>query len=165
MKAFLGRILMVVFLFLVWMFLTYPIDKQEIIVGAIVAILLLLFTFHSQCHFAEFRFTPKAFIYFIGYIFFFIYALIKANLDVAFRVLHPKLPINPGIVKVKTNLKSKLGRLVLANSITLTPGTLTVETHGEHFYIHWIDVQGKNIEESTEQIVQDFERFLGVIFG
>jgi multicomponent Na+:H+ antiporter subunit E len=98
-------------------------------------------------------------------LFVFLGELIKSNLDVAFRVLHPKLPINPGIVKVKTRLTSRLGRIALANSITLTPGTITVETKGDTFYIHWIDARAKNIEESTKAIVEKFERYLEVIFG
>ncbi|MFP4457965.1 MAG: Na+/H+ antiporter subunit E [Candidatus Zixiibacteriota bacterium] len=156
---------MLLFLFAVWILLTYPINNHEIIAGAIISVFIVLISLGSPCLVSEINLSPKSFIYLIGYIFFFIFALVKSNLDVAFRVLNPELPINPGIVKVQTKLKSKLGRLVLANSITLTPGTLTVETVDEHFYIHWIDVQGKNIQESTEKIVYNFERFLEVIFG
>jgi multicomponent Na+:H+ antiporter subunit E len=91
--------------------------------------------------------------------------LIKSNLDVARRIISPKLPINPGIVKVKTKLKSPLGRAILANSITLTPGTLTVEMRDQYFYIHWIDVSVSDINASTEAIVSKFEKYLEVIFG
>jgi len=80
-------------------------------------------------------------------------------------VLNPKLPIKPGIVRIRTKLKSRLGRIILANSITLTPGTLTVETRDDTFYIHWIDVSARNIEESTQVIVSKFEKYLEVIFG
>ena len=81
-------------------------------------------------------------------------------------LFHKKtLPINPGIVKVQTKLKSRLGRAFLANSITLTPGTLTVETKGEYFYIHCIDVTSHDIEEATQKIVSTFEKYLEVIYG
>jgi len=53
----------------------------------------------------------------------------------------------------------------LANSITLTPGTLTVETDGEDYYIHWIDVSSKDIEGATEKIVHKFEKYLEVFYG
>jgi multicomponent Na+:H+ antiporter subunit E len=86
-------------------------------------------------------------------------------LDVAKRVVSPNLPINPGIVKVKTKLTSRLGRMILANSITLTPGTLTVETDEDNFYIHWIDVTSEDIEEATRKIVRKFEKYLEVCFG
>ena len=115
--------------------------------------------------FEEVRLSPKAFIFGLAYIFVFLLELIKSNFDVASRVVNPRLPINPGIVKVRTKLKSSLGRIFLANSITLTPGTLTVETKGDYFYIHWIDVSAKNIDENTTKIVAKFEKYLEVIFG
>jgi multicomponent Na+:H+ antiporter subunit E len=66
----------------------------------------------------------------------------KANLDVAYRVITGK--IRPGIVKIDSELKGSLAQAMLANSITLTPGTLTVDVDdsGETgvFYIHWINV-------------------------
>jgi len=91
--------------------------------------------------------------------------LIKSNLDVAFRVISPKLPINPGIVKVKTSLKSDIGRMMLANSITLTPGTLSVDIKDEFIYVHWIDVANKDIDVATDSIVKKFEKYLSEIYG
>ncbi len=70
----------------------------------------------------------------------FLLEMAKANIDVAYRVITGK--INPGIIRVKTGMKSELGTLLLANSITLTPGTLTVdidETSGDLF-IHKIQL-------------------------
>ncbi len=101
----------------------------------------------------------------VMYLFVFMWELLKSNIDVALRVISPRLPINPGIVKVKTRLKSPLGRAFLANSITLTPGTLTVEMKDEYFYIHWIDVTSENIEGATESIVSNLEKYLEIIFG
>jgi len=85
---------------------------------------------------------------------------------VAYRVCHPDLPINPGIVKVKTTLKSDTGLTFLANSITLTPGTMSVDIDQENgfLYIHWIDVKDKDIEKATEIIVKTFEDVLRRIF-
>ena len=165
MKLLMSRIIMMLILLTLWLLLTYPLNMQELIVGSLVSLFIVIFACSGNNLMADVNLTPKSIIYFIAYCFFFFWVLIKSNINVALRVIDPKLPINPGIVKVRTNLKSRLGRLVLANSITLTPGTLTVETNGEIFYIHWIDVRGKNIEESTEQIVNDFEKYLGVIFG
>jgi len=84
---------------------------------------------------------------------------------VALRVLNPSLPINPGIVKVKTRLKSKTGRMVLANSITLTPGTLSIDIKDEFLYVHWIDVKDCDLQCATEEIVKKFEKYLEVIYG
>ncbi len=80
------------------------------------------------------------FIYCIGPFFL---AMAKANLDVAYRVITGK--INPGIVKISPDLNTDLGITMLANSITLTPGTLSVDA-GEQthdLYVHWIDVRKK----------------------
>jgi len=151
-------------LLIVWILLAGT-DQQELIIGAIVSLLLTIIFFSKATIFSEFNLNPKAIFYSIIYIFVFFWELLKSNLDVALRVIHPTIPINPGIVKVKTKLKSKLGRTILANSITLTPGTLTVETNGEDYYIHWIDVTSNDIEGATNQIVSKFEKYLEVIFG
>ncbi|MDP3014424.1 MAG: Na+/H+ antiporter subunit E [Candidatus Subteraquimicrobiales bacterium] len=74
---------------------------------------------------------------FIFYLLALIIEIIKANIDVAARVLSPSLPIQPHIVKYRPQLKEDLPRTVLANSITLTPGTLTVDIDDEGvYYIH-----------------------------
>jgi multicomponent Na+:H+ antiporter subunit E len=90
---------------------------------------------------------------------------VKSNLLLTSTVLTPSLPIKPGIVKVRTRLKSRMGRLMLANSITLTPGTLTVAMDGEWLYVHWVNVQSEDIEAATAEIVAGFERYLEVIYG
>jgi len=164
MKTVKQIVLFVLFLALFWVLLTSP-DRQELIAGVAVILLLMLIFFRQLAVFGEYKLTLKSIFYSIIYIFVFLFALIRSNLDVAFRVLNPKLPINPGIVKVKTSLKSRTGRLVLANSITLTPGTLTVETRGDYFYIHWIDVESGDVEKATHEIVSTFEKYLEVMFG
>jgi multicomponent Na+:H+ antiporter subunit E len=70
----------------------------------------------------------------------FLLALAKANLDVAYRVITGR--IRPGIVRISPGLATDFGRTFLANSITLTPGTLTVDVDDESgdFYVHWIQV-------------------------
>jgi len=151
-------------LLIVWILLAGT-DWQEIIIGAIISLLLTIIFFSKATIFSEFNLNPKAIFYFLIYIIIFIWELIKSNIDVAIRVIQPTIPINPGIVKVKTKLKSRLGRIILANSITLTPGTLTVETNGEDYYIHWIDVTSGDIEGATKKIVSKFEKYLEVIFG
>jgi multicomponent Na+:H+ antiporter subunit E len=81
-------------------------------------------------------------------------------------VINPKLPINPGIVKVKTTLKSDTALTFLANSITLTPGTLCVDIVAEEglLYIHWIDVKSQDVEKASQLIVTKFENVLKKIF-
>jgi len=164
MKTLKQHLLLFISLIIVWISLA-GVHAQELIAGGIVALIITLI-FGSKAHiFADINLHPKAIFFFILYIFVFLWELFKANLDVASRVLSPSLPISPGIVQVKTRLKSKMGRTILANSITLTPGTLTVDTCGEYYYIHWIDVRSANIEDATNKIVHTFEKYLEVIFG
>lgn len=152
--------------FLVWILFTLTFTAQELIVGAIVSLLVALFTSSYFIHEDAFHlFKPNVFINFIVYVLFiFPVELWKANVDVAKRALSPKLPINPGIVKVPVDLKSEYGLAMLANSITLTPGTITmeiVEENGQNYcYIHWIDVASKNSKEAGDMIKGKLENWI-----
>jgi len=74
-------------------------------------------------------------------------SLARANFDVAYRVISGK--IKPGIVKISPDLKTDLGLTMLANSITLTPGTLSVDvdSKSKNLYIHWINVDNKVLDK------------------
>jgi multicomponent Na+:H+ antiporter subunit E len=75
------------------------------------------------------------------------------------------MPIHPGIVKIKTSLKSDSAITALANSITLTPGTLTVDvTDDGHLYVHWINIKSTDTDEASKLIAQKFEYFIERIF-
>lgn len=152
-------------LWAVWLLLTAPWNTQEAIAGALVALLIALLPFTANSPLGDLKLSPKALLWLVAYFFVFLKALVQSNLDVAFRVLHPKLPIDPGIVKVKTRLKTPLGRLLLANSITLTPGTITVEMREDELYIHWIKVADPDPEAATAAIVGNFEKYLEVFCG
>lgn len=138
---------------------------QEIWAGLVIAALVSLFTIKMELVLGDVKLTPKSFLYSLIYVFVFIKELIVSNLDVARRVVNPKLPIKPGIVKVKTKLNSKIAKTILANSITLTPGTLTVDIKDEYLYIHWIEITEDDLEGATKAIVEKFEKYLEVIFG
>lgn len=105
-------------------------------------------------------------IWLIYYFLVFLWECLKANLDGAWRVIHPNLPINPGIVKVRTTLRTDLALVLLANTITLKPGTMTVDIDKENgfLYVHWVDVRAHDIETATELIVGKFERILKKVF-
>jgi len=109
-------------------------------------------------------FQPQRYFWFIIYIIIFAWECLKANFDVAYRVLHPDLPIKPGIVKVKTDLKTNIGRTTLANSITMTPGTITVDMIDDYIYVHWIYVSTTDPEKYAEKISGRFEKYIKRIF-
>ncbi len=155
----------VITIFVIWVLLNGKFTSEVFISGALVSVLVAIMFFRSYNIFEALKLNPKAIMYWFVYIFVFLMELVKSNFDVAFRVISPKLPINPGIVEVKTKLKSKLGRMILTNSITLTPGTFTVELIDDRIFIHWIDVKSEDIEEDTRLIVRKFEKYLEVIYG
>lgn len=137
---------------------------DEVILGSILSIILTIVLI-KYVNFKIDKFFPIKLLRFIFiYIPVFIWKLILANLDVARRVLSPKIPLNPGIVEVKTDLKGDLGKLTLANSITLTPGTLSIDVKDDKIYVHTIDVKGKTKEEKSNNISGSFEKILGGIF-
>ena len=165
MSTFKAKALSFLSLWGVWLILTSPWSKEEAIAGALIAGLISFLPFFPISPLGDLKLNPKALGYIVMYAFVFLKALVLSNVDVAYRVLNPSLPIDPGIVKVKTKLKTPLGRLLLANSITLTPGTITVEMKGEDIYIHWIKVATTDPEGATEAIVGSFEKYLEVICG
>jgi multicomponent Na+:H+ antiporter subunit E len=152
------------FLMIVWIAFTSSFAGQELIVGIVTTMIisLLSISMFTCCTLAIL--SPMRIIYMLWYFVVFIMALIKSNLDVARRVLSPSLPINPGIVKFKTKLTTNYSKMVLANSITLTPGTLTVDVIDDTFYIHWIDVKTTDPEKAFTEIAESFEKILLKIF-
>ncbi len=162
-----SRIILFIVAFIVWLLLNWIPDWQHIITGLFIAVFVAYMTgdlFIRKPHVLS---HPERYFYFIFlYIPIFMWECFKANIDVAYRVLHPSLPIKPGIVKVKTTLKSDTGLTFLANSITLTPGTLSVDIDVERgiLYVHWINVKTKDIEAATQKIVSRFEGILHKIF-
>jgi multicomponent Na+:H+ antiporter subunit E len=67
-----------------------------------------------------------------------LWQIVLANLDVAYRVLHPKMPIDPRVIEFETTLRSDFALVTMANSITLTPGTITIIVDPEigKFWVH-----------------------------
>ena len=161
-ERFITVVLVAAVLVLLYILWTHSTDGGNLIVISITALLVsALFTRSRRPP----RITPKRIAYGIAYIPYLFVQIVKANLDVASRVVRRRIPIRPGIVAVTTRLRSPLGRAILANSITLTPGTLSVEIEGDRLFIHWIDVSDGGGTDATDRIVSGFERYLEVIFG
>lgn len=159
------KLIYFVLAFIIWMLLTWQINTQVIIAGLIASAIVALL-FHEILPKEHLVFiSPIRIFWTLVYIPVFFYYIIKANFDVVYRALHPKMPIKPGIVKIKTTLKTESGITALANSITLTPGTLTVDLTDDGFlYVHWINVKSDDVEQATELIARRFEWFLKKIF-
>lgn len=94
----------------------------------------------------------------IAFIFFFLWELIKANLQVAYEVMTPHYNMTPGIVRVPLDVKSNLEITVLANMITLTPGTLSLDVSDDKkvLYVHSMYI--KDRESFIHGIKNGFEK-------
>ncbi|NQS99953.1 MAG: Na+/H+ antiporter subunit E [Candidatus Omnitrophica bacterium] len=161
------KIILFLVAFLVWSLLNWVPDGQHLLVGIFAAWFVAFMTGDLFIRRPYVLKHPSRYWYFCTwYLPVFLWECIKANIDVAWRVVHPALPIKPGIVKVKTTLKSDTALTFLANSITLTPGTLTVDIDKDSgvLYVHWIDVQAKDVAHATVIIVERFEKILRKIF-
>lgn len=157
-----------ILLFIVFLIASASISPMDIALGLITSIVVAAFT--STILIRE---TPqKAFnvirwAWAIAY--FFYYFLIiepKCHWDVIKRILHPKVPIKPGIVRVPYNVKSDYAITAVACSITNTPGTVVVDVDEEKkiFYVHWIDVKTMDPKGCYELISETFEKYSRRIF-
>lgn len=155
-----------------WILLVWPFPiagppsrVPDVLAGIVVALLAAWVMREPDPERLGVRFGVSRVLWGIAYAFVLAWEVLRANLDVAYRVLHPDLPIRPGIVRVRTTLRSDTARTALANSITLTPGTLTVDlTADGTMFVHWIDVTARGTEEATHRIAERFERILRRIF-
>jgi multicomponent Na+:H+ antiporter subunit E len=152
-------------LFAVWMMANATLAGVVALTGALVTLALaVVFTANSDA-WKQVRWTPQGAYHFLAYTGTFVLELVKANFNMLGHVYAPRIKIKPGIVRVRTRLKSPIGRLSLANSIALTPGSLVLETRDDIIFLHWLDVQSTNIEDTTEVIVAPFEEHLERVFG
>ena len=154
-----------ILLLIVWIILTNTLKTPELITGIVISLILAILISKKYQTLGLPVLSLKRIIFFFIYILVLLKEIIKANFDVAYRVLHPKMPIKPGIVIIKTELKQDIAKMLLANSITLTPGTFTLDIKGDELLIHWIYVRSVEKEESTREIGERFEKYLKVVFA
>ena len=147
-------------LLLIWVLIA-GFDWMEVVLGAVVALILSIIISKYVNYSFGIKIVWQLLKFVFVYIPVFIYKLVLANLDMAYRVLSPKLPINPKIVKVPTNLKNDFSKLILANSITLTPGTLSLDVEEDGVLVHWVNVKGETGQDYKKNISQGFENILG----
>ncbi len=78
----------------------------------------------------------------LGYFGWLAVEVVKSNIDVARRILDPALPIRPTLVRVPCSQRTDLGRVIFANSITLTPGTVSIDLDDTHVTVHALTAEG-----------------------
>ena len=130
-----------VILFLLWIILSGIFDTFHLVLGALMSLLVAHFSWDLLFQNARmpFHHRIKEIARFMKYVFWLLYQIVLANLHVARLVLDPKMPIDPRIIRVPTTLKKDISLVAYANSITLTPGTITIGVEHDHLLVHAID--------------------------
>ena len=141
---------------LAWIIFNGNLTLEILVFGVVIAAVMLAF----MCNFMDYSLKKewnvyKKSIWSFVYVALLIKEIVKANLAIIPRILTIEEEMDPVIVKFRTSLKSDFTRMLLANSITLTPGTITVSMEGDEYTIHCLDT---SLAEGLEN--SDFEKAL-----
>lgn len=134
--------------FLVWIIFNGNITVEIAVIGLAVAVAVFAFI----CKFMDYSLKKEILLYkkllaFIGYVIILIIEIIKANIAVIHMIVTQREVVEPVIVRFRTSLRTETARVILANSITLTPGTITVSLEGDAYEVHCLD---KSLAEGIE---------------
>jgi len=153
-----------IFLMGLWLLFTFSFDPFSLLLGGVFSFLISLLTydlFVEQEERIQRGMLPR-FELLIFYILVMVWEIYVASFNVVYRVITMK--INPGLITIKTRLKSKFAQALLANSITLTPGTVTVDLKDNDLLVHWLVVETKDRSKAAKKIKGSYENQLGRIF-
>ena len=133
--------------------------------GAIIAVVLAYTFTRKPGVWRDVRLSPERLNHFVLYTCIFLVELVRSNINMMRYVYAPRIKINPGIVRIRTKLETPVGRLALASSIALTPGSLVVDIDGDSLFVHWLDVKTTDTDEASRAIAGAFEEHLRKTFG
>lgn len=142
---------MLLLFFLAWIIFNGRVTTEIILFGIAVSVAVFAFI----CKFMDYSIQREMRLYrklpqYAQYLVVLIREIIGANLSVCHMILTRKETMEPVIVRVHTDLKSETAKVILANSITLTPGTITVSMSGQELLVHCLD---KSLSEGMEDSV------------
>ena len=146
-----------ILLFVLWIILTANFQLLNIFIGMAVSFSVALLYTKLFVHTAFEFISP---LWLGVYLFVLLKNLIISNIQISKRILSKDMNLSPAIVAVKTNLDSDWKKLLLANSITLTPGTLTLDIKDDILFIHVIEFNKDSIKEN---ITDEFEAVISKI--
>jgi multicomponent Na+:H+ antiporter subunit E len=158
--------------FWLWLLLTFlwiaansSLAAESVASGALISAALAFMFTQKTGVWQGIRFSPSRLYHFVRYTGVFAVELVRANINMMRYVYSPRIDIRPGVVKIRTGLKSPIGRLALASSIALTPGSLVLDIEDDVLFVHWLDVKTTDLDEATRMIAGDFEADLEKAFG
>lgn len=165
-----NTIIQAVLLMLFWLILSGHYDLMHISFGVFSVILVMLMNYSlrrrliaMEEHSGDLKLSLLRLIAYIPWL---LWQIIIASVQVASVVLHPKCPIDPALVRFKTGLANTSAKVILGNSITLTPGTITLEIEQEEFLVHSLmDISYSGIIDGTlpGEVAKLYERSPGQV--
>jgi multicomponent Na+:H+ antiporter subunit E len=160
-----GFVWLAVLLTFLWFAANSSYAPEALATGALISAVLAYAFTRKRSVWRDIRLSPRRVYHFALFTGVFLIELVRANINVMRYVFSPRINIKPGIVRIKTRLKTPVGRLALANSIALTPGSLVIDIKDEELFVHWLDVKTTDTDEATRTIAGPFEKHLGETFG
>lgn len=163
-----NTLLQIVMLMVFWLLLSGHYDPMHLSFGVFSALLVMaihyrlrerLFAMEEWSKDQSLRIRRLVF-----YIPWLLWQIILSAMQVVTVVLHPKCPIDPALVRFKTGLANTNAKVILGNSITLTPGTITLEIGQEGFLVHSLmDISSSGIVDGTlpREVAKLYERSPG----
>ena len=149
----------------VWIAISSSLAIESVATGTVIsAAMAYVFTRKFEI-WGGIRFSPQRLYHFILYTGVFLVELVRANINMMRYVYAPRIDVDPGVVTVKTGLKSPMGRLALANSISLTPGSLVLDISEEGLTVHCPDMRTIDANDPSRTIARPFEKHLEKSFG
>jgi len=155
-----NRLVLNILLGFVWMFLNGNLEFMNFVEGFAIGFVILWMSTYTKSSSRYFSKIPKVF----NFIVYFIYELVVANVKVAYDILTPTHRMNPAIIAVPLDVKTDMEITLLANVITLTPGTLSLDVSNDKkvLYVHAAYVEDR--EEFVQDLKNGFEKKLMEIF-
>jgi multicomponent Na+:H+ antiporter subunit E len=160
-----GFVALWMLLFAIWTGANSPSTFESAAVGALVSGVLSFAFTRSESLWRDIPFAPERLYSFLRYTDTFLLELVRANINMLRHVYSWRIDINPGVVEIKTSLKSPIGRLALANSIALTPGSLVLDMKDDTISVHCLVVETQDQDEATRTIAGPYEEHLENVFG
>lgn len=153
-----------IFLMLLWLLFTFSFDPFSLLLGGFFSFIIALSSyglFIEKEEKIQKGVLPR-FELFLFYLFTLLWEIYLSSFNVVWRVI--KMDINPGVVRIRTGLKSRFARAVLANSITLTPGTVTIDVKRDTLLVHWLCLETSDPKKAGRLIKGNYEKRLRRIF-
>ncbi|MGQ9532177.1 MAG: Na+/H+ antiporter subunit E [Desulfotomaculales bacterium] len=126
-------------MFSFWILLSGHFDPLLLLLGVVSSLLVARWSHDLLLSEVNVQRGARRIWRFIKYCPWLLWQIVLANLNLLYLTLHPKMPISPRVITFDSGLKTEVAIVILANSITLTPGTVTVEGTREEFVVHAID--------------------------